>query len=903
MSLEEGFEFIFEDKTKFVMLKQDLIEISPNLYTKVINNSTKIITVPKYIKYNDFKDFTEIFQSYISRLRQFNQETSFISINLIIKKYKANIAHLIQISEFFQNSSFSKILIKECVFAKNKEKDNTRNINHTLNINNSVLLLHLSFNKLRELNSSNKSKKDDINIEEDLENIWFELFMRTLDIIGKNLDFFFSSKNNLDDYSHNQLRSLDQKIIDEILEKFSYNLISRNFKVKNNINEIINLNLIENKDDTIELNILEEIVNFLIQQRNQKDFFYLLSNEYFRIISEENINELNSLPNPTFVLKININDIDNYYEEYSLNDLFSSNDNFKLILIVYYKKNEDSFNVAIKLSKINNKNSSSFDIMTFLSLAMIEELNNKQINVKTLSNNKSMYEIFKINNFKKSRNSNSNNNESKIQEYFTFKLFLKPCYIYILLSNYLFYNLENLSNNENLSKLNKNLLSIIISKKYINKNEENEEKINNSSDIIVEFLINWLNDEINIVEDISDIIKNIKWENVSLPKLFEFFIKYSSNVPSDDIEYIFSKSLLKILKKYDGTLELLSHEILKALTVSSNKINYISMFTENKKIKKFNLFELISQRRYIYSELNSKNNEKKYKTTNNSFFNTIDKKENDSYSKTRIISKNNSNYKKLNKFVNKRQILTCKERSPIKLKEEISSKNKDAKDVSFNSSNICYNNYYSNYNNNFNINIRLDNKFKALKKHKIIHTRKNTEHKVIKKKNKNEFISRNNKNRINDLSSISRTKQKEQNSSYINTINLKRKLENLYHKTNLNQTINIKNLKLLQNKIMNKQKDININKNINYFSTKRSVNTKNNKSISVNQSSSFNNYDRDNPEKRKISQNKIDKKDNNRRTIKKNIFKLKEILKIGDKDKKQNHLKFNLKSLKSGIKK
>ena len=308
------------------------------------------------------------------------------------------------------------------------------------------------------------------------------------------------------------------------------------------------------------------------------------------------------------------------------------------------------------------------------------------------------------------------------------------------------------------------------------------------------------------------------------------------------------------------------------------------MFTENKKIKKFNLFELISQRRYIYSELNSKNNEKKYKTTNNSFFNTIDKKENDSYSKTRIISKNNSNYKKLNKFVNKRQILTCKERSPIKLKEEISSKNKDAKDVSFNSSNICYNNYYSNYNNNFNINIRLDNKFKALKKHKIIHTRKNTDYKVIKKKNKNEFISRNNKNRINDLSSILRTKQKEQNSSYINTINLKKKLENLYHKTNLNQTINIKNLKLLQNKIMNKQKDININKNIN-------------------QSSSFNNYDRDNPEKRQISQNKIDKKDNNRRTIKKNIFKLKEILKIGDKDKKQNHLKFNLKSLKSGIKK
>ena len=91
--------------------------------------------------------------------------------------------------------------------------------------------------------------------------------------------------------------------------------------------------------------------------------------------------------------------------------------------------------------------------MTFLSLATIEELNNKQINVKSLFNNKSMYEIFKITNFKKLRNNQYPKKNSEINEYFTFKLFLKPCYIYILLSNYLFYNLENLSNNENNSKI------------------------------------------------------------------------------------------------------------------------------------------------------------------------------------------------------------------------------------------------------------------------------------------------------------------------------------------------------------------------------------------------------------------------------------------------------------------
>ena len=486
MSLEKEFEFIFDDNNKFKMYKEDLIEISPNLYSRTIkNNISKIINIPKFIKYNDFRDFAEIYKSYISRLRQFNQEQSFISINLIIKNYNINIAQLIQISEFLENNTFTKVLIKDCIFSKNKDKGNYINRNHTINIDNSILLLYLSYNKLREINN-NKSLNKDINNEEDLENIWLELFMKALDIIGKNLNYFFNSRYIFNDYTHNQLWSLDKKIIDELYEKFSYNLISKNYVVSTYENKISNMNSMANKENIIELNVLEEIVNFLIQKRNQKDLFYLISNEYFQITSEENLNELNSLPNPTFVLTININDIDNYYEEYTLNNLFCNNDNFKLILSVFYKKNEDSFNVSIKLSK-NNNEKWNIDIMTFLSLATIEEINNKQINVKSLSNNKSMYEIFKITNFKKSRN-----NKSELNDYFTFKLFLKPCYIYILLSNYLFFNLENLSNNENISKLNKNLLSIIISKKYLNKLEENL----SNCDFIVESLINWLNDEV-----------------------------------------------------------------------------------------------------------------------------------------------------------------------------------------------------------------------------------------------------------------------------------------------------------------------------------------------------------------------------------------------------------------------
>ena len=893
MSSKEYFEFTFEDNRRYKIPKQDFIEISPNLYSKIIKSNDSIIYMPKYIKYNDFDDFNAIYQNYISRLRQFNQEQSFISINLLIKNFRTNIAQLIQISEFFENSSFSKLLIKDCILGKSKEKGNN-NISHSLNMNNSITLLNLSYDKLREINYINMSKSKNINIEEDLENTWLELFMKALDIIGLNLDHFFNNKYLKNDFSHNKLWSLDKKIIDEIYEKFSFNLISNNYKVGKNVKKLFDLNSLEKKIDIIDIDVLEEIVKFLMQKRNQKDFFYLLSNEYLRIISEENINELYNLPNPTFILKININEIDDYYEEYSLNNLFSLNDNFKIILIVYYKKNEDSFNVSIKLSKNNKNIKLFFDILTFLSLAIIDELNNKQINVKSLSFNKSQYEIFKLTNFKKNINNKYINNTSEKNDYFTFKLFLKPCYIYILLSNYLYFNLENLNDNENITKLNKNLLSIIISKYYLNKKEELNS--NNNCDIIVEFLINWLNDEINIVEDISDIIKNIIWENVSLSKIFEFFIKYSTNFSQDDIEYIFSKSLLKILKRFNGDIEVLSKELIKSMIISSNKINYISLFSENQKTKKFNLFELMSQRRYNNSELNSKNIEKKYKTTNNSLQISIDKKEKIFFHKNRSISKNNSNYKKA-ALTNKREIKTSNIRSPINLKEHISFNNMNKKEIQTNTNNICYNNYFSNYNNNYNINIRLDNKFKKVDIPKSINVRTITKNKKEKKNNKNEIISRNKKSKVNDinLSSISTIKKKEQNLSYINTFNLKKKLENFNQKNYMNKTINIKNLKQLQNKIMNKQKNMSINKKKNNYNLRTLLEYRN--KIEKKDKSSYNNFDKDNP----TIQNNNNKNFNEiihkkEKSFIKNNLKLKEILKLAGKEDKQKHSIFKMKS-------
>ena len=91
----------------------------------------------------------------------------------------------------------------------------------------------------------------------------------------------------------------------------------------------------------------------------------------------------------------------------------------------------------------------------------------------------------------------------------------------------------------------------------------------------------------------------------------------------------------------------------------------------------------------------------------------------------------------------------------------------------------------------------------------------------------------------------------------IKIILLKRKLENL-HNSNMNKTINIKNLKLLQNRITKKPKDISRNEIYNNFNTKTYGFTKNKTNHNINDSSSISNIDKDNPEKTKsnISKNK-----------------------------------------------
>ena len=589
--------FIFHDKRKITLPAKQVINISSSFYFNNINKETKnIIEIPNKISYDTFNEFIQLVKTQIS-----------IENKLIIKN-GVDIIQLLQLSEFFENDNFSMYLLNDYILFEDDFK---------ISKNNAYILLILSFNKLNKLNVNDK-----YNNEEDIENIWLDLFLKSLEIVGKNLLFFFEEK---------KLDIFDKKIIDELFEKFFMNLISTNYLIDTKDNKINNFfqnkysedndelkminkeekheNSLEKnktsnsgnkKENIINLPTLRKLIEYLMNRRTQNSFFNLLSNEFMKISSEESLSEINNLPNPTFLLKLDINDIDNYYEEFEIENQIN-NEEQKLVLIINYRKIEDSFNISLKLtnidkqsSKINKTNNlKKFDILTFLTATSIEELDVRQNNIKSVSNNKSKQEIFKINNFGKSLSFVNN-------KYLTLKIYLKPCYIHSMLCNYFFYDFENLYNNKNIYKITKNLLGIIISKRlqlnYIDKN----------MDKIVICLLNWINNEINIKEDISELIENIAWNEIALPLLFEFIIKYGKNISEKQLDTIFINSLKGRNQNYKGK-ESFNQYIIKSLFVASHNIDFITLFCDNIKLNKFKSYEIINCER-ITQNLNIQNN-------------------------------------------------------------------------------------------------------------------------------------------------------------------------------------------------------------------------------------------------------------------------------------------------------
>ena len=681
----ENFIFIFNDKRKIYLSQDKVFDISTTFYNKHIDmdNQNKI-SIPDNISYESFKEFLSIFNKYSPESYEQNSQEN--KLKLIVNE-NIDPVQLIQISEYFENDSFTKFLIKE-LFLNEENK---------INKNNSYLLLILSFNKLNELNNNFFNEKS-------VETVWLALYEKSLDFVGKNFIYFFES---------GKLEFLDKNIIDKLFGNFSMTFFRDNFIIvpqedKNDENENIinsqseykeqnkkeknenNIYIKENifnfeitnyrmmikaTENIVKLNILRKIIEFLIKRRSQEDFFSLLSNEFMRITSEENLNEINNYKEPSLLLKVNINYINTYYKELSLE--YDKRKQNIIVIIIYYKKAEDSFNVSIKLRKINKQNGNNnygntestnnnsintFEIFTFLSCVSIEELDIKQNYVKLVSNNKSMQEILKINKFSKLL-SNSKN------EYLTIKIFLKLFYNHSLLCKYLFYDFENLYNNKNIFKIPKNLFNIIIMKKIVSNNEINMDKI-------IICLFNWLNDEVNIKEDISEIIENIKWNNISIPLLFEFIIKYAKNISQDKLEHIFLNSLIGTSENYLN-IELFNQYIIKTLINSAKKVDYISLFCENQQLNKINSNQIINHKRNksLNETLQNKNNKK---CGQNNLNNNKDNIIINSYYIKQNKSTNNSNKLKIKDSKKNKKYLNKKNYNLSKVKKkEMKNNSKD----------------------------------------------------------------------------------------------------------------------------------------------------------------------------------------------------------------------------------
>jgi hypothetical protein len=125
-------------------------------------------------------------------------------------------------------------------------------------------------------------------------------------------------------------------------------------------------------------------------------------------------------------------------------------------------------------------------------------------------------------------------------------------------------------------------------------------------DKIVICLLNWINNEINIKEDISELIENIAWNEIALPLLFEFIIKYGKNISEKQLDTIFINSLKGRNQNYKGK-ESFNQYIIKSLFVASHNIDFITLFCDNIKLNKFKSYEIINCER-ITQNLNIQNN-------------------------------------------------------------------------------------------------------------------------------------------------------------------------------------------------------------------------------------------------------------------------------------------------------
>ena len=567
------------DGKELLLSKNIILSLNPSLIPQNnITNEKIILFLPENINQDEILKYIYIFNS------QDFLGPEFIGNN------REELMAILTLNDFFGNENLNIKILSKIILP-------------SLNQNSAIDILIYSYNKLCYYSQ----KQTQAN------NIYFDLFYQSIEEICKNVKLVL--------YSTERLKSLDKKIIEELIQKIFCNLIYSNCKlipendslIKNEKdiadnyfndeeidkkNSFSNIFIQENDSNLRNLNVLKlseikKLINFLMQTYKLSNFFDLLVTEYMTLLSSESINEIQKIPHPLFQVNIPFSSYKNYYDEVTLEINLN---NKKLILVIFYKYSDKSFNVCIKLSssqnnkertcndiinieKISNEAEEKyfFNIFTFLTYAIITKGPEKipignENNLISLSNNKSMYTILKINNFDNEISNFLIRNPDK--EYFSVIVQIKICYLYSALASYLLKDFPLYINDPNINKISKQLLILLLKNKYLNKKEDND---------IVKVILLWLNDEINIKEDISEIFNVIKWENIDDSLIFELIIKYSHIIlGNDSLENLFINTFQK---KYNDSVIIVS--IIKNIFTAAEAIDYNKIYSQMKKSEKY----------------------------------------------------------------------------------------------------------------------------------------------------------------------------------------------------------------------------------------------------------------------------------------------------------------------------
>ena len=476
-----------------------------------------------------------------------------------------------------------------------------------------------------------------IKLNKPKDNIYLNLFNVCFDYITKDEKYIINN--------YERLKNMETNILNNIIEKLFFNLFNNKCVLnreilfneqlynKNELNEDITkndnsiksnevcdkyININDSKIPKIDyksnklynlpkyegIHILKfedykKLINIIMNINEQNNFFDLLSLEYINILSKEsnyiskeitqnyndnqNKNIIYFQKNIAFNLFMN-----NYlYEEYPL-DL--SINNSIVMIIIFYQPLDNTFNISIKLSdKNNNFNISSkfsdlptenefcFKLISFYTIVQVSCISNpekiKKKNIfLSITKNKSMYNIFKIPiNYLDIKKNCLNDDEHIISVKVKFKI----CCLYSGLISYLLQDFSNFNTDNNISKLSKQSLILILNNKYVDKKKEDDN---------IKSLILWLNDEVNIKEDISEILFNINWKQCNDALIFELIIKYSHFILSNDN---LQKMFFSIFQEKYGD-SIIIKNLIQNFFIASNKIQYGKIFTKMQKNFKYN---------------------------------------------------------------------------------------------------------------------------------------------------------------------------------------------------------------------------------------------------------------------------------------------------------------------------